>query len=311
MKTFQILLFLFSLLFFQEAKADPDYHFVGWANLFVPGLGETLLGHPIEGAFEMGYEVSTFWVGYRLTEGSLFSLDGFASPNPTSRARAGVELSLEQKMYGQILQEFGIKAHMINTFAAYQDAAKLQGELPSDMEHLSPDDLFMEPFNTKNLNDEWVSIPLGIVFASVVADYISQTGSGSLGTQTKLNPASNALYALNFGLWQPMGSGAPEEMFYRGFLQREFKHATGSAAVSVALTSTLFAFSHEPGAGRNSAAIAGLYLGYLAERYGGKLGPGITLHFWSEILLGLETILLNAKGQRNAPPASLSVQVNL
>jgi membrane protease YdiL (CAAX protease family) len=98
-------------------------------------------------------------------------------------------------------------------------------------------------------------------------------------------------------------------MFYRGFVQNEFQSLTDSPLASITLTSIAFAFSHQPGDGRYTAGMAGAYLGYLAFKNHGQLGPGIALHFWSSVILGVENILLNAKGQSNTPPGVFSVQV--
>src|SRR5262249_34651141 len=125
-----------------------------------------------------------------------------------------------------------------------------------------------------------------------------------------LKPYSNWLYFMDYAVIEPVGSGAPEEMFYRGFLQNEFKVMTNSSVFSILATSALFAFSHEPGDGRYSAAVAGMYLGYLEERYHGNLGPGITLHYWSSIFLGIESVLLSQWGQRATPPAGMSIQIS-
>jgi membrane protease YdiL (CAAX protease family) len=99
-------------------------------------------------------------------------------------------------------------------------------------------------------------------------------------------------------------------MFYRGFLQAEFRGLTGTPFAAIPLSTAAFAFSHAPGSGRISAAVAGAYLGFLAEKNHGRLGPGIAVHFWSDLLLGAETVLLYAKAQRATPPTGFTVQIN-
>ena len=261
------------------------------------------------GAIQFGYEVGTFGAGVALSKGGVFSLDGFVSPRPATRIRGTGELNDTQVIESEILQEFGLKAHMVNTYETYRDAARVNGELPIGMETKSVKDLFFEPFNSDILSDPWVFAPIALVLGVTIADYWMSV-AGTVTRTNALNSSSNALYAMNYGIWQPIGSGAPEEMFYRGFLQNEFKDMTSSAPLAIAMSSTLFALSHMPGSGRDSAALVGAYLGFLANKNNGKLGPGIAVHFWGDMILGLETILLNHKGQRTTPPTGLQIQVN-
>ena len=304
----RILLFLF-FVFAPTAHADIDYHFVGWSNALIPGSGQAWLGNYGMGAFQLSYEVGTFYYGYHLSGGQLFSLDGFTSQKLTGKFRTRDGVNSTNESWGDILQEFSIKAHMVNTYEAYVEAARRSGKMPDHLDDSSVNDLFLAPFQPKYYKDPYVYAPIAFVFLVTLADYISQT-SGTIAQSPKLTPSSNALYAFNYSVWQPIGSGAPEEMFYRGFLQNEMFDLVPNPVFAISMSTLAFAFSHEPGNGRYSAGAAGAYLGYLANRNGGRLGPGITVHFWSSILLGLETVLLAHKGQRDTPPASLDMQVN-
>ena len=308
------LLFAASLVFvigFRAAPgySDTDYHLVGWANTFLPGAGRAMMGDYSLGLAQLGYEGGAFVAGYNLSGGSVLTLDGFISPKPTRRLNRTTEVGIENQLYGDMLQEFAIKAHMVNTFDSYRIAAFRDGKMPSGIDDKPVLDLFLEPFSSKNLGDPWVYLPMAVVFSATVADYIVQT-SGTVGTSSRLTPYSNFLYSVNYGVWEPFGSGAPEEMFYRGFVQNEAMDLIPSPYFAIPLSTALFTFSHAPGDGRPTAALAGGYLGYLAYHFNGRLGPGITLHFWADMILGIETILLNHKGQRTTPPASFSVQVN-
>lgn len=306
---FSLALLLIAFCFPLRAQAEINYHFIGWANALLPGSGQTLLGNPGEGALQATYEVSSFAIGYRLSNSEIFSLDGFTAPRPLGRLRSPGGISFESEVSGDLLQEFGLKAHMVNTFNAYRQAAFRSGMAMDHIDQTATLDLFKEPFQLPNLSNPWVYIPILTVFTTSVIDYLIQT-SRTLPPSPRLNPNSNALYAFNYGLWQPFGSGAPEEMFYRGFLQNEFYEMVPSPFFAIPLSSLLFSLSHAPGEGRFSAAIAGGYLGYLSYRYQGRLGPGITVHFWSGVILGLETILLSQRGQRSTPPASFDLQIN-
>ena len=291
----------------------PSYHLVGWANTFMPGAGQALLGNYGTAAFQLGYEGTTFALGYHLSSGSILTLDGFISHKPTQRLRRTDEVDIEDQLYGDILQEFAIKAHMVNTFESYRIAAFRNGKSPAGIPAGIDDkpvlDLFLEPFNAKNLTNPYVYLPMTFIFFSTIADYVNQV-SGGLAPLSRLTPYSNTLFGINQGVVQPMGSGAPEEMFYRGFVQNEAMAVVPSPYFAIPVSTALFTFSHAPGDGRPTAAVAGGYLGYLMYHNDGRLGPGIALHFWADVMLGLEEILLNGKGQRTTPPATFSVQVN-
>ena len=139
------------------------------------------------------------------------------------------------------MQEFGIKAHMLNTYEAYRLAARgPNGELPANIDNKSAFDLFLEPVRTENLTSPWVYIPIAFMFTYTTIDYLVQLRN--LSGASRVTPSSNFMYSVNYSLWQPVGSGAPEEMFYRGFLQNEFKTWVPSPFFAVPLSAALFAF---------------------------------------------------------------------
>jgi hypothetical protein len=245
-------------------------------------------------------------------------LDGVPELLPDYRRRepSGQD-DLTKPLVADVLQEFGIKYHMVNTFDAYREAAIAEAahggpqlsQIGQGIDSRPTLDLFLDPFQPENLADPWVWIPLALVGGAVAVEYYT-VQQGNTPNQQRLTPTSNFLYAFNYGIWQPIGSGAPEEMFYRGFLQNELHSLVPSPFFSIPLSTLAFSFSHAPGSGRITSAVVGAYLGYLAYRFQGHLGRGITLHFWGDFLLGLESILLNNDAQRTTPPASFVVQIN-
>lgn len=288
-----------------SARADVNYHLVGWSNTFIPGSGRMELGEYAIGGMQAVYEIGSFVGGYNLSNGATFTLDGFQTVPPDQKLKRSDEIGIESELYGDLLQEFAIKAHMVNTFEAYRLAAWRSGEHPDNIDDKPIGTLFMEPFDSANLTNPWVFIPIIGVLAYTLEDFFTTNP----GTVSRLSPYSNFLYGFNYGVWQPIGSGAPEEMFFRGFLQNEFMDMTHSPYLAIPMSTALFAYSHAP-TGRLTAAIAGGYLGFLADHYHGRLGPGITVHFWSDLILGIETLLQNSKAQSTTPPATFSVQIN-
>ena len=287
-----------------------NYHLVGWFNTFVPGGGQLLLGDYRLAVSQAIVEAGTFGWGYALSRREPMTLDGVPEELPTyvvSRRRAA-QGDITKALYADLLQEVGIKTHMTDVFLAYRQAAASETEASSRIDQSAPLELFLAPFQSENLTNPWVYLPLGMIAAEVAVDYF--TSRGNVDRNAPLTPTSNFLYTLNYAFWQPIGSGAPEEMFYRGFLQNELYNLVPSPFFSIPVAATAFALSHEPGPGRWSAALAGTYLGYLAHRYAGRLGPGITVHFWGVVLLGVETVFLSHDAQRTTPPAAAYVQVN-
>ena len=262
-----------------------------------------------KGATQTLYEGGTFATGYALSSSKGFSsLDGISDsfkPFNLSNKNRNRQISLEQKMESDMLLEFSIKSHMTNTFIAYRDAYKDRGITEGLDQHTAYEGL-MIPFEKTYFTEPDVWIPLALVAAAVAIDYATTTPDAV----QPLNASSNVLYDFNYGVWQPLGSGYPEEAFFRGFLQHEVTDMTNSPFVGILAQSLAFAFSHEAGNGRYSAAAVGGYLGYLAYKHKGDLGPGVTLHFWGDFILGLETILLSQKGQHTTTQGGFSLQYN-
>jgi hypothetical protein len=284
---------------------------LGWLNAGVPGAGYMATGEVGKGLFQLGYETGSFVGGLELSNGSAFSLDGLVSSTPPRGTGARrTTVSYAREFSGDILQEFGLKSHMVNTYLLYRSAAQKEGADMSKFDDHSSSDLFMSPFSAEYLEDPYVYLPILGVMLYTFGTLAFEAKDNSFTPVGRLDPTSNTLYAFNYGLWQPFGSGAPEEMFYRGFLQNEFRSWVDSPFFSIPLSTFLFAISHAPGNGRYTAAVAGGYLGYLADRYHGRLGPGIAVHFWGVVLLGIETIVESQRGQGITPPSGLSLQVD-
>jgi hypothetical protein len=314
-QNFRFLAALCLLVFFTRALADapfqytPNYHLVGWLNTVAPGSGEGLLGNEVEGLTQLSAEAGTFLWGYSISRRTPMTLDGVPEQVPEyNRVLSKQQQNINADIFADALQEFGIKYHFVNTFDAYREAAKRQG-VTLGIDQTPTNDLFLAPFKSNILSDPWVWFPLMVVAGYAIEDYIT-TVNGTLNRQANLTATSNYMYAVNYLGVQSIGSGAPEEMFFRGFMQHEFEEAVPSPWFSIPATTALFAFAHAPGNGRYTAAAAGTYLGYLAHRENGQLSKGIAVHFWGVVILGIETVMLTQKAERALPPTAFQVQVN-
>ena len=196
---------------------------------------------------------------------------------------------------------------MVNVFDSYRIAARKQGmtKAGQGIDDREPIEFLKDPFRAENVFDPWVYVPLLLTAVQIGFDY-SASLSASSGIQ-RLTPLTNAFVGFNQTVLYPFGSGAPEEMFYRGFIQNEARFIIDSGWFSIPVSTLAFAFSHSAD-GHVGAAVTGSYLGYLAHRNNGQLGKGIALHFWSVFLLGIEAFVLTLNEQR-APPVSLGVSI--
>jgi len=291
---------------------SPNYHLVGWLNTFIPGSGQLLLGRPFFALTQATLEIGSFSWGYSMSKLSPLSLDGVPESLPVfgraqTRRQGANQADLEKPLYADLLQEFGIKYHMVNTFEAYRDAAANDPEASSRIDQSSTLDLFVAPFKLSNWSDPWVFAPIAAVALYAVGDYFFSRNSNP--RDQRLTPYSNFLYSFNYGAWQPIGSGAPEEMFFRGFLENELYAVVPSPYFAVPLSALAFSLAHGPGTGRLTAGVAGAYLGALAYREKFQLAKGITVHYWADLLLGIDTILQSQTAQRGTPPSAFYIQV--
>jgi membrane protease YdiL (CAAX protease family) len=312
--------FILTLLFPREVFATDDYHFVGWFNTFVPGGGQFLMGYGWDGAAQAAFEIGTFGIGYDLSARTSFNIDGVPQDYPavttnlgTTRSgkprRKGVAtapIELIQPSSAAFLQEVGIKAHMVDVFDSYREAyGKYGGDEGQGIDTRTDWEMFKDPFKWDVISSPWVWIPTFLVAGFTVIDYSSQVQSGLPQIQ-QLNTVSNSFVGFNQLALYPIGSGAPEEMFYRGFLQNEAFHWVHSPFFAVPLSSLAFSFSHSPD-GRLGALASGLYLGTLAYKNHGNLSQGIAVHFWSVVILGIESLALTLRSEKLGRPIGSQV----
>ena len=302
-------LFALSFIFSVSANAEttaPNYHLVGWLNTFVPGAGQALLGDYVLAGAQATLEVSTFLIGYNVAGRSTMTLDGAPDALPTrttkiiqtcKKDKNGIceknttrfnsvnapPSNLIVPLASDTLQEFGIKYHMVNVYNSYREAAAGTDPL---IDQTSTGNLFLAPFNLDVLSDPWVWGGLTVSAAALYINYQSTVAQGGLTPFPHFTRTTNEIYGFNNILMFPAGSGAPEEMFYRGFVQNEAYHAVQSPFFSIAVSTLAYTFSHSSD-DRPSAAITGAYLGFLTHHNDGRLSKGIAYHFWADVFAGI------------------------
>ena len=341
MAQFKILALIFSILYTSFAKAD--FHTIGWVNTFVPGGGRFMMGEYGEAAKEAALEVGTFAIGYSISPDGEFTLDGTPVGYPavstfsyisTSTRNVCVKRNKITKVCEQrqsrlfsssqnavdynptdathplaaaVLQEFGLKYHIMNVFFSYRDQFNIEGgkDPGQGIDQRSASEMLKDPFQKEILTSPWVYVP--ILFASTFAyfDYKSQNKLSASNPISPLKTRSKVLTAFDQMIMYPVGSAAPEETFYRGFLQNEFYYAYRSPYFAIPMSSLFFALSHSQDSWP-SAFVTGLYQGLLAYRNNGNLAYGNAVHFWGVVALGIESYILTLNSQAKGPPATVN-----
>lgn len=320
--------------------SHANFHAVGWVNTFVPGGGRLMMGEYLEAGKEAALEIGTFSAGYAMSPTSSFTLDGTPIDYPsvgtytfTSKRRVSYcskydsvrhiclqyrnrivattssaidyrKADASKPLTAALLQEFGLKYHIMNAFFSYRDQYNREGGDPGQgIDQRSALEMFKDPFRAEILTSPWVYIPIALTSAFVYYDFRSQLNQ----TQNAISPLTNsskAYLAFDQMVMYPFGSAAPEETFYRGFVQNEFYYMVRSPYFAVPMSSLLFALSHSQDSWP-SAFISGLYQGTLAYKNNGNLAYGNAVHFWGVVVLGIEAYVLTLNSQAKAPPVSL------
>jgi hypothetical protein len=267
---------------------------IGWGNTFVPGLGATLRGQPGRGALEATVEIGTYYGGTFGVREGVPGIDGDVSI-PTNG-------DINHASTGMMLQEFGLKLHMFDTFYHYQQVCIAQEEKPTQLNNPQPlyrgtwTDVLSAPFQWRYLKSPYVwPVILG------VSGFLFYTYATSNVTPISLHatPFGETMYGVSQTAVMPWGSEFGEEVFYRGFIEREVRSYTGSLTIAVATESTLFALGHND---KITSGITGIYFGLIVPHLGGDLGYAIAPHFWLDVVDGMLTYWTLRRAQaKNAP----------
>ena len=282
----------------------PSATAVGWANLFVPGLGATLRGNPKLGLFEAAATVGTYYGGTFLAEDAHFTMDGSVDiPN---------QAHISRQLTGQFLQEFGLKTHMYNTFYNYQQAALDPANAEVQRGYEQPiytgnyKDLLSAPFEPENWATAWFYIPVALSTAYLYADYKNGDGIAKRPGQSGLG--QDSLFGFTQGIGVPLGSAFGEEALWRGFFQREFRHYTHSLTAAIIMQDLIFMSVHSPEL-RPGAAIGGIYFGLYANHTNGDLGPLVATHFWVDFISAMFTWMKFRRAEGRGAPLSVRLSI--
>jgi membrane protease YdiL (CAAX protease family) len=276
---------------------------VGWGNLLVPGMGASLRGDPGEGALEAGIEIGSFYGGTFFAQESTFRIDGSVLIPDNKK--------IAKPLIGGIMQEFGLKFHMYNTFYQYQQASldpaneELEKQYEQPLYRGNWKDVLAAPFEWKNLSEPLVYIPIilgaGYVYWNYRTTPVVYHKHNSSGFEDSLY-ASSSIVSL------PLGSAFGEEVLFRGFMQREIRLYTHSAAVAIATQTLVFTAMHPP-ENRAAAFFGGIYFGLLTNYFDGNLEPGIATHFWTDLFNGVFVYFLYRESEHRSVPISSQVTI--
>jgi hypothetical protein len=312
--------FFLIFLSFTCFEASASFHSVGWTSALIPGGGRFMMGEYSEGAKEAGVEIGTFASGYVMSPESSITLDGtpitYPSVTPYNfkstrqhQHTGGRAQDASTPLTAALLQEFGIKYHMLNAFLSYRDQFNLEGGDPGQgIDQRSTKEMFKDPFRLEVLSSPWVYLPIIFTTSFVIMDYKSQIKS-DLPSVARLKGSSKAYLAFDQTVVYPLGSAAPEETFYRGFVQNEFYYLVRSPYFSIPMSSMIFALSHSQ-ENWGSSFVTGLYQGMLAYKNNGDLSYGNAIHFWGVFVLGIEAYLLTVHPNSHSKAATPAVNFN-
>lgn len=279
----------------ERTLAVPNYHLVGLTGMLIPGAGQMLLGNYSLGLWELSAETGSFVWGYLKSPRVPMTLDGATSelPSCTDSPELCEEnkppVDIRPKLWADWAQEFGIKYHFTNVFVTYRAAAKASG-VTKGIDQSPVPLLFLAPFNPKTLLSFYFLVPLGVETGLLYYNYLEVMRKNKPQIPL-LTTTSTKLYRVSqFGMY-PVGSAAPEEMFFRGFLQHEFYSLIPSPWFSIPVTSALFALCHDPDE-RYGAFAGGLLFGLQVYLRQNNLDLAIATHYWFVTLLGLENYFL-------------------
>src|SRR4051812_46269058 len=105
----------FLALWSASADATPNYHLLGWANVFLPGSGRLMLDEPFHALAESTVTVGSLAWGYSISNPGTFAIDGVPNSLPVygrTGVRGATQVNIARPMYSEMLQEVGIKSHM-------------------------------------------------------------------------------------------------------------------------------------------------------------------------------------------------------
>jgi membrane protease YdiL (CAAX protease family) len=342
MKNTSFIIFLLISIFSLEAKAN--FHAVGWTNSILPGGGRLMMGEYAAGAKEAALEVSTFGIGYSMSPDSSLTLDGTPIDYPSiitssysfkKRQLVCIKYDAKTKkclqysnrlvnavgtgtssrprdatrpLTAALLQEFGLKYHLMNSFLSYRDQFNIEGGDPGQgIDQRSVNEMFKDPFRWEVISSPWVYLPIAVSVAFAAIEYRSII-STEQPSVSRLNGPSKAYLAFDQLAVYPLGSAAPEETFFRGFVQNEFYYLVRSPYFAVPMSSLVFALAHSQD-GWPGAFVSGLYQGMMAYKNDGDLSFGNAIHFWGVVALGIEAYLLTTRSaSTSAAPAALQFQ---
>lgn len=144
--------------------------------------------------------------------------------------------------------------------------------------------LLAAPFRPKYLTQPDVFLPLLLLLG----------GGAALGPKaypvTLVSPGmKNGGHLAFYITGTSLNAAVGEEAFFRGYLNHTMTGSLGPTWGAIA-SGTIFGAAHYPMTSTPVVQTAlGIYLGFMHQRHGFDMGPGIALHFWWDIIaLGLE-----------------------
>ncbi|MCZ6552543.1 MAG: CPBP family intramembrane metalloprotease [SAR324 cluster bacterium] len=261
--------------------ADPEWTAAG--SFFIPGLGQ---------AFQEEYTAAGIQFGAYLVMANQYLLlienDDYIEPEDRVDGKRNVirtnRTTFTADLYGTGL----LNLQFYSAFSAYRDGRDSLDNAgystPAPQETV--EELALSPFRWKYLSRPTTFLPL------LLPLYLALTPPSD--EQFLLEP-DDSISREEIAAWTFAQQGmvaVGEESFFRGVLNNGFSDSLGPGW-GLAASSTAFGAVHIGRAGQATPAVAGLfgaYVGWMQQRNGYRIGEGVALHYWWNVLISLSML---------------------
>ena len=265
----------------------PEWKAVG--SFVLPGLGQATNGDYADGAFQFS---AALVLARQYT--ILVEKDDYVEPQDRLNSETNeIEInrtSFYADAYGLALLDLSF----YSSFSAYRDARLAERNIgyatPAPRETIG--DLMVSPFRWEFLSRPTTFIPI------LIPLYLALTPADKHRLVYAPDDSITRDEMGQVSFFQMGGVAIGEEAFFRGVLNNGLSSAYGDGWGLLG-SSALFGLAHAglPGqANPGTAALFGLYLGWLHQRNKYEIGEGVAIHFWWNFLL---TVSMLAKHEKS------------
>ena len=259
----------------------PEWH--AFASFIIPGLGQTIQGDYVTGGVHFG---STLVMARQYT--ILTERDDFIEPEDRVDEDRKVILTNRTTFTADLYATGLINLQFYSAYAAYRDQRNIESnagyETPAPEE--SAADLALAPFRWEHLSRPTVWLPLLIPLYAV----LTPASDEQFLFEPDDSISRDEMAAWFFVQHEMVAVG--EESFFRGILNNGLSSSLGPGW-GLGTSSLLFGAAHIGAPDGNTpvfATLFGLYVGWLQQENEYRIGQGIAIHYWWNVLVSLSML---------------------